>query len=382
MRLILFFTRGVSMGTWDDGGIIERELALYRNFQRQGVEVDFVTFGGASDRSHGDRTSGMKIHCNSWGLRPRCYEALIPYFHWSVFRNADVIKTNQTNGAHLALRVARLHGKPLVARCGYMFSSFAAKQHGDTSPQSRYALDIERQVFPSAHRIIVTTQSMARDVEDRFPDTGERISVIPNYVDIDAFRPRSGVPDETDLLFVGRIEAQKNLSALLEAVASTTASFTIIGEGTLRGPLEKRFGTLDGRLRWLAPVPHRELVDWFNSARLFVLPSLYEGHPKVLIESMACGAAVLGADSDGIREVIRHEDNGWLCGTTADEISSAIGYLLGNPSLCKDLGQRARRFAVEHYSLDRIAEREVSLLRRVVSEARDSHVSQRRTASS
>ena len=53
-RLVLFFTSGVSLRTWDEVGMFEREVAIYRRLQKHGVELSFVTYGdeGGSHESH------------------------------------------------------------------------------------------------------------------------------------------------------------------------------------------------------------------------------------------------------------------------------------------------------------------------------------------
>ena len=61
MRLVLFFTHGVSLKTWEDVGMLEREVALYRWMQGHGVQVTFVTYGYASDMSYADRLGGIRI---------------------------------------------------------------------------------------------------------------------------------------------------------------------------------------------------------------------------------------------------------------------------------------------------------------------------------
>lgn len=95
---------------------------------------------------------------------------------------------------------------------------------------------------------------------------------------------------------------------------------------------------------------------------MFILPSHYEGHPKTLIEAMACGKATIGGRSPGIREIIQHEKNGWLCETDPDSIRAAIQHLVQHPELRDVLGKNARQFAVENYALDPLAEREYRLL--------------------
>ena len=100
---------------------------------------------------------------------------------------------------------------------------------------------------------------------------------------------------------------------------------------------------------------------------IFVLPSLYEGHPKTILEAMACGASVVGADSPGIRELIRHGKTGYLCGTDPQSIRVALEELLAHLTLRRELGSNARQYVVENYSLAKIGKMELTMLKEVAN---------------
>ena len=80
---------------------------------------------------------------------------------------------------------------------------------------------------------------------------------------------------------------------------------------------------------------------------------------------MACGAPVLGTDSPGIRELIRHGNTGYLCGTDSEDIRLALKELLTRPKLLKELGSNARQYVVENYSLTKIGNMELKMLQEV-----------------
>jgi len=362
-HLVLFFTTGISLEKWDEIGMLDREVALYRNLQCRGIRVSFVTYGGAGDLVYSKRLPGIRILPNRWGLKDKTYRRVLPILHGPFLAGASVYKTNQTAGGDVTLKAARFWRKPMVARCGYMWSEFASREHGVGSIQAHRALEKEKLVFAGATRVVVTTEAMKEDVLRRIPAAAGKTRVIPNYVDADRFQPTGEKCNEGEILFVGRLSSQKNVEALLKALRPLDVTLTIIGDGPLKAPLRKRFGTLNGRVRWLGNVPSENLPAYMNRAALFVLPSHYEGHPKSLIESMACGLAVIGADSPGIREVIRHGENGWLCGKESDDIRRAVLHLLASPEKRIALGKGARSYVKKWFSLDRIVALELSLLR-------------------
>lgn len=364
VHLVLFFTRGVSLRQWDRLGIFEREVALYRRLRERGMDVTFVTYGGSDDERYARRLDGIRVCVNRWGLSKRIYGRLIPWLHRDVLRRCDVIKTNQFCGGQHALRAARDFGKPLIARGGYMWSAFEESKSGGHSSSARLARRTEDRVFTAADRIVVTTPQMADGIAARLPAAAQRIRVVPNYVDTALFVPRDEVKTH-DLLFLGRLRPQKNIEQLLEAIRPLDVRLLMIGGGAEAAAWKQRWASLGDRVTWLGSVPHGELPRHFSAVRAFILPSLYEGHPKALIEAMACGCACIGTDVPGIRELIRHGDNGFLCGTSATEIRNAITHVLGEGPLRASLGQRARQFAQRQFSLDHI----VSLETEIVEEA-------------
>src|SRR5208337_220736 len=113
--------------------------------------------------------------------------------HGNAIKAADVIKTNQTYGGELALWGARLLRKPLIARCGYMWSFNAAAENGDKSSAAAEARRVEAKVFGAADRVVVTTNQMQENILKRFPQIADRVLVIPNYVDTELFKPIKGV---------------------------------------------------------------------------------------------------------------------------------------------------------------------------------------------
>ena len=142
-------------------------------------------------------------------------------------------------------------------------------------------------------------------------------------------------------------------------------SLLIIGNGTQRKSLQQNFTHLGDRVQWQGNVPNSELPKYLNQAKIFILPSYYEGHPKALIEAMACGLPVIGTRAPGICELIEHQQNGWLCSTNPSSIRDAIVCLCAQPYLHDRMGQTAREFVLDNFSLDRIVELEFNLLQEV-----------------
>lgn len=366
IHLILFFTRGVSLQTWAKNGSLEREIVLYLRLQQEkNVRISFITYGNKADLQYRDKLQGIEILCNRWNLSLHRYEQLIPFLHARALSRTNLIKTNQTNGADVALRAARLWRKPLIARCGYMWSDLA-KSSGRQA-EAALARRIEKKVFTNARHIAVTTLSMKEFVVRKYGIPSRNVHVIPNYVLTNRFLPLPQELHKKQICFIGRLSEEKNLLALVEACADLDVELIFIGEGHLRVPLQECAKQFDVKLTLKGTLPHNQLPDMIRQSAFFALVSPHEGHPKSLLEAMSCGVAVLGANSPGIREQIVHRETGWLVGTDVASIRAGIQHLLANPSLCKELGRNARHFILENYSLDKIVEMEYSVLKEVVN---------------
>ncbi|MHB8203148.1 MAG: glycosyltransferase family 4 protein, partial [Desulfomonilaceae bacterium] len=173
------------------------------------------------------------------------------------------------------------------------------------------------------------------------------------------------VPQDPDtIIFIGRIAPEKNLEALFEAIRPLNVRLRIIGEGRLRPHLQRKFADMENRLIWEGGIPNSQLPEYINGAKAFILPSMYEGHPKALIEAMACSIPVIGCDSPGIREIINSENNGLLCGTDHQSLRTAITRVMNDREFAKMIAINAREFVMDNYSLQRIAHLELSLMYR------------------
>lgn len=364
MKLSLFFTEGVSLKTWDTVGMLERELALYRELINKQVEVMFVTYGGKEDLSYQERLPGLSFRVNQHGRPLEVYERELVNDPPQV----DVIKSNQMAGADIALGAARKAGAKFIARCGYLLADFQEKKYGIRSREAKTARKLEKRVFESADASVVTTPRMAAEVISRYGLNANQVRVIPNYVETNRFIPTEREANKLlRVAFVGRLDKQKNLRTLVRAVSGFEVEVWLIGYGPQREELENLAQNAKAKFRFLGNVQNRELPMLLSQCDMFVLPSLYEGHPKALLEAMACGLPSVGTDVSGIQDVIRNEETGLLCGLEIDDLRNALGRLIGDEALRAKLGRAGRAYVVEQFALERVVEIEFSLLEQLAT---------------
>lgn len=330
------------------------------------MRISFVTYGGSNEKKYSDLIPGIRILCNIWGLPKAWYEKWLPLLHGPILRSAHLFKTNQTPGADIALRAAKIWRKPLVARCGYMWSALAESFGKRRAQEAIYARRVESQVFRSAERVVVTTDRMRKYALEHYRLSDSKIRVIPNYVLTDVFVPPRTQAVRGRLCFVGRFSEEKNPIHLVRACAGLDVELMMIGEGPLKERLQKTARELGVRLKLTPNIPHKELPNALGSCELFVMASPSEGHPKALLEAMSCGLPVVAVHAPGVSDLIEHGRTGWLCGQDISEMTRSVSHLLGAPDLRKKLGSEARRFVCERFSLGRILSLELGLINEIV----------------
>ena len=360
---MVFFTRGMSLGGWERAGILERELALYRELSQQVDRFVFVTYGGPSEQQWTSLLPSLEVLSNRWGIPPNLYSVLAPWLHRKSLRDASMFRTNQINGAWCGLVAKLLFRKKLIVRCGYLWADSVRRV--TSSPWRRaMATLLEWIVLRGADRIVVATDADASQIRKRHGVQSNRVTVIPNYVDTRKFRPDPGIVPEPDRIsFVGRLAAEKNVESLIEALEGLPhLKLTIVGDGPLRSRLAAHARERGVDIEFVGRLPHARVAEVLARSAAFVLPSHYEGHPKALVEAMACGVPVIGTRVAGIRDVIAHRETGLLCGVSPAEIRTALLELLDDAALRQRLRDGAIRYVETRCSLTLATARERALL--------------------
>jgi glycosyltransferase involved in cell wall biosynthesis len=228
---------------------------------------------------------------------------------------------------------------------------------------------LERLAVRAADRVVVTSSASADYLVTQHGLDRRRVRVVPNYVDTDLFAPDPNVCREKDLaVSVGRLSPEKGLPTLVDAAGRVPSlRLRLVGDGAEREALARRAAAAGVQVEFTGTVPNAALPRLLREASVFVLPSLYEGHPKALLEAMACGLPVIGSDVPGIAEVIRHRENGWLC-RPGDPVglADALATLVTDEALRTRLGAQARADVERHYSVGAVLARELEVIRELV----------------
>lgn len=153
-------------------------------------------------------------------------------------------------------------------------------------------------------------------------DDRVNIRVIPDGVDLSRFCPVEKIvnTDIVKLLAIGRLIPRKGFDYLIkslpEVIKSAKKDFIleIVGDGPMRPDLSHMAEQLQvaQRVVFAGSVPYEKLVQKYNQADVFVLSSLAEGMPLVVLEAMACGLPIVASKVQGIQELVKDGVNGYL----------------------------------------------------------------------
>jgi glycosyltransferase involved in cell wall biosynthesis len=182
---------------------------------------------------------------------------------------------------------------------------------------------------------LVTVSAALREHLVKLGIARDRVSVLPNGVDLKLFCPGDRAAFRADLgvkglvlLSVGNLIPLKGHELTIEVLTFLPeARLLIVGDGPERTSLENRAKRLlvSDRIAFLGSMPQHALPKFYAAADVLILASRYEGWPNVLLEAMACGTPVVASDVPGIREIVRSSSVGRLIADrTAQNFACAV----------------------------------------------------------
>tara|TARA_B100000575_G_scaffold12699_1_gene9188 strand:- start:7395 stop:8489 length:1095 start_codon:yes stop_codon:yes gene_type:complete len=357
----------MSFENWDKNGIIERELKLYKQLSKTyGHKFTFITFGNEADLKY------LSIVPNS---------QIIPIYKFFKFRktkiikfiqslfvfrkinqelkSADLIKTNQLMGFWVCLGIKFRFKCPLIIRTGYDIYEFSIKNKKNILKRFSYFLLTQIAIFVS-DVYTVTTRANKAFLKKNFLFNNEKILIMPNWVKSN-IEYKEIVDRKNEIITVGRLEKQKNYRYLIEEFSNTDMKINIIGEGSLKTDLKKLSHEQNTKVSFLEKMPNSQLIKFLSNFKYFVLPSLFEGNPKVVLEAMQAGCVVIVNNFSGISEVIESEINGFIIDCKKNNLKNLINFLNKNEEVQKNISESGISKVEKDFSLDSYVENENKL---------------------
>ena len=371
------------------GGPSQMVLGLSAALARAGVEVMVLTTDSNGDTGQAPLDVPLDSPVEQDGYQVR-------YFRCSPFRrykfSLDLLgwlyqHAKEFDLAHIhalfspvsscAATVARSRSLPYILRpLGTLDPADLQKKK---QLKQIYAALLEKPNIAGAAAIHFTSLQEA-NVSERFGVSTKDL-VIPLGVQLPSSNPPSPIPDSPfpTLLYMSRIDPKKGLNLLLPALENLLAEgfkfhFVLAG-GNPQDP--------DYEAKIKAQVEGSPLVEYatiagfvtgdrkaslLQQADLFVLPSYYENFGIAVAEAMASGTPVVISDGVYIWQDVQQAEAGWVASLTVESLKETLRLALSNGEERRLRGERAKEYALSHYSWDAIAQQTIAAYKEILSE--------------
>lgn len=217
---------------------------------------------------------------------------------------------------------------------------------------------LDRFIYGGYYRIICVSKQVQVALIEWLPKLKRKCVVISNAVSVPDLSNWSTIK-EYDILFVGRLTKAKGVDILFRAIKILKEKYqmgikaAVAGEGYLEEELKelvKELG-IGEEVEFLGV--RRDIERLMKSAKIFVLPSRWEGLPLTILEAMSSGVGIIAARVGGIPEVIEHKKEGILISPEDPEaLAKAVAELLKDGELRAKLGINAYKKVKEKYSIE------------------------------
>jgi phosphatidylinositol alpha-1,6-mannosyltransferase len=228
---------------------------------------------------------------------------------------------------------------------------------------------LEGEATRNADVVVTVSQYSSQKIAQLYSVDKAKITVIPNGVNPERFKPFSGgdalkvnlgLGSKPIVLFVGRLIPRKGLTFLVEAAKrvvkeNPSTIFIVAGNGPLRNKLTSDLErvNLSGRFMFLGEVQDSMLPALYDCADVFAFPSIQEGQGIALLEAQSSAKPVVAFSVGGVKEAVSDGNSGFLVEHGSSEgLAEAILRLLSSPSLRQSMGSKGRDFVQRNFTWD------------------------------
>jgi len=168
-----------------------------------------------------------------------------------------------------------------------------------------------------SHYLVTGSEGMKQGYAEHYQLNPDKIKVMPNWINLERFHmqdTRYKIQDTKTLLFVHWLSKRKGADMIVPIarhlnqdfqLRATNYKIIVVGDGPYKEDLSKRIkeNSLEKYIEVIGGVPHEEVIKYYEKADIFIMPSMEEGFPRVLLEAMAMGVPYVASDVGAVREL-------------------------------------------------------------------------------
>jgi glycosyltransferase involved in cell wall biosynthesis len=357
------------VNTMCQGGEETLLLRLCPRMREFGVEPIVASITGPGPVSEELESHGVSLLDLSTKGRPDV-RAVTRLWRFLRREGIDLVHNHSVQATLIGDIAGKLAGKPVVCT-----RHFAASHPRIDSFLYRVERFVTRH---TATRVIAINATMQKELLAQKLARPEHIALLRNGLDIQSFRQRSAseFQMETPVVgTVGRLESQKAHEVFLDVVVRVgehaPIAGRIVGDGSRMQELlrYRSVSGLEDIVEMQGAALPQDVPDHLLGFSLFLLTSVWEGLPLVLIEAAASGIPIVATDVGGVSELVIDGVTGFLAPVgDVDGLVSAATKLIDDPELAARMGAAARTHVQEHFDISILAEKTANLYREVLAE--------------
>ncbi len=394
-----YFDPVPKLGRTDTGGQVVYVLELAKALASKGINVDIFTRWFDKSQSQIDPVPDnpdvrvIRIQSGPWEFIPKehIYEVLgelsdnMVHFINSYKIPYDLYHGHYVDAGIVTLDVAKRLYKPSFFTAHSLGAWKRELMGGDPDTMEKkfnfiHRILEEQKIFDEVNGQTVTSAVQLEKLNELYDITKDNISIIAPGVDIHRFFPlpenegkeNKNFPDKY-IFCLSRIDTNKGHDYLLYAfdlVCKAVDDVKLIIGGGSPEPNDREKGifemihtiinekNLEDKVKLIGYVPDDKMLEYYQHAEMFVLPSRFEPFGMTSQEAMACGKTVVASKLGGIRNVINNGENGILVDpSNSEEFADSMIRLLKDEKLNQKLGDKAHQIIVREYSWEAIADK-------------------------
>lgn len=277
----------------------------------------------------------------------------------------DIVHTHSSKAGILGRIAARIAKTPVIIHTahGWNFHDFM------NAPQKKFIVLCERIAGKFTDKIILVTKEDIKKGLKEGIENRDKYIVIRSGIDLEQFNPRNrnvelkrelGIKKEEKVIgTVARLSPQKNIKDFVKIAHKVSGTlkntkFLVVGDGKERKLIEATIKEMHLEEKVYITGLRNDIPEIFSIFDVFVLTSLWEGLPRAVVEALACGVPVVANAVDGVKEIIRDGDNGYL--VRPKDVDSAAKKVIQILSY-RDTAERIRsktRKGLEEFSIKKM----------------------------
>ena len=347
LNILFVFGFNYSLKLWKDSGALEREFYYFEKLGKEkNIHFTLVTYGDSEDYNfiNSEHLSIIPIYSLLKKTDSKVislFQSIIfPFMIYKNLSNIEIIKQNQLTGSWVSIIFKYLLKKPLYVRTGYDAYLFSISDKKNIFKRGFFKI-LTKACLNYSDLYSVTSKSDYEFILSNYSFEESKLVLRPNWVlvgdsDIDIYNKKDNL-----ILSVGRLEKQKNYHFLINMLKNKNLELTIVGDGSEKENLLNCAKANQVKLNIENNLNYHELLDLFRNYKYFILPSIYEGNPKVLLEAMSQGLVVFASNISNHEEIIENFEDGILFSLENDELIDQLDRVFKDTSLQSKLSSSA-----------------------------------------